>query len=79
MSLPIDTKPFATSSSFLFTILTAWLTVKFPSTYLTPTAKSDAPFSLIAKEAPSSKVIFPTVWIACESQLFLLPIGFSTG
>ena len=79
MSLLIDTKPFATSLSFVFTILTAWLTVKFPSTFLTPTAKSEAPFFLIAKEAPSSKVIFPTVWIACESQLFLFPIGFSTG
>ena len=79
MSLLNDTKPFATSLSFVFTILTAWLIVKFPSTFLTPTAKSEAPFFLIAKEAPSSKVIFPTVWMACESQLFLFPIGFSTG
>ena len=78
-SLLIDVIPFATSFLLVFTILTAWLTVKSPSTSLTPTTRREAPFCSIARQAPSSNVICPTVLIAWDNQLFLLPTGLSTG
>ena len=78
-SLLMDVIPFATCFLFLFSILTGWLAEKLPDTSIIPTSKREAPLFCIAKQAPSSKIISPTVSIACDNQLFLFPIGFSQG